>query len=331
MVIFIHISASSTLLESTAGKLINIANKIASPAVPLFIFLSGLTLTMAYGAEKKFEIWSFYRRRLTKIALPYLLWSLFYYVSIRLKNHLQITFLGFIKCLFTGSAAFHLYFIVIILQFYLLFPLVRLIAGRLAPSKWGAVFFSLIGLLISLIFRVLFVDISYSSSLITSYTLFAFAGCAMAYHWDQMLSLAKQNRLFFMLIFVFYVLLFSIHSCLFGQLPSLQISAFVQILSYNIGCFFGLMLVIDLSEIIYRRHAKKCRGYRLLESIGDASFYIYLSHPTVIFATEFFFVNSKLASGFGTIKIMILNAALIAIAVIPLSILYAKSKSRKTA
>ena len=67
----------------------------------------------------------FYRRRLLYILVPYLVWSLFYWVYGRLVHpetgpkSVQEALLA----LFTGEVYYHLYFIVVMVQFYLLLPL----------------------------------------------------------------------------------------------------------------------------------------------------------------------------------------------------------------
>ncbi len=89
-------------------------NQAARFAVPLFMILSGLSMGFA-----EMRSWgSFWRRRWGKQLPPYLVWSLIYWFYYHREGELD----GLGSALLWGSAAVHLYFIVIVLQFYLLYP-----------------------------------------------------------------------------------------------------------------------------------------------------------------------------------------------------------------
>ncbi len=108
---------------------INIFNKFGTPT---FIFLSAFVLFYSYFYRPftKQLIWGFYKRRVQYVLLPYLIFSLGYY-GLRtyylhgtgwegVINHASLTAL--FQVLLTGKAFYHLYFVFINIQFYLLFP-----------------------------------------------------------------------------------------------------------------------------------------------------------------------------------------------------------------
>lgn len=119
-VIGIHISAAY-VYTSMWGCL---ANQIARFAVPLFLIMSGFLLFHADLNKPSFSARDFYHRRFGKILWPYFLWSLFYAClngimgASLLAALLQLPFQ-----LLWGTAYYHLYFVVIIIQLYLLYPL----------------------------------------------------------------------------------------------------------------------------------------------------------------------------------------------------------------
>lgn len=92
-------------------------NQISRFAVPLFFMLSGLVLELSYKEE---NYWSFVKRRFSKIFIPYIFWSLFYYLIVYNRNHDSL-----VKVFLTGNASYQLYFIPTLCIFYLLFPLLR--------------------------------------------------------------------------------------------------------------------------------------------------------------------------------------------------------------
>ena len=125
-VITIHVTSNFIYYKSNVSFLgMNIAfilNQASRFAVPLFILLSGIScgLKKPYVGTRRFL-----RDRLIKIGLPYLIWSTMYSLY---NSHMDLSAWSFpfcLKSLLLGQAAPHLYFIVIIMQFYVLFPVLR--------------------------------------------------------------------------------------------------------------------------------------------------------------------------------------------------------------
>ncbi len=90
-------------------------------SVPLFIFISGLVLTYRYTGET-IVYTDFLKRRFDKILIPYLAWSGIYLIYRYLYKSETFSPFAIAKKFLIGSAYFHLYYVFLILQFYLLFP-----------------------------------------------------------------------------------------------------------------------------------------------------------------------------------------------------------------
>ncbi len=128
-VIMIHVSSGFVLAESRAAVFgMNAAfllNQLSRFAVPMFVMLSGIVLNMQkYGGCK-----AFITKRLKSVVIPYILWSLFYFAANRGFSPAAMFSGGFMRelarGLLTGGFASHLYFIVVIVQLYILFPAIR--------------------------------------------------------------------------------------------------------------------------------------------------------------------------------------------------------------
>jgi len=101
--------------------------KLCSVAVYGFLFLSGLKAFL--GKRKALK--DYYRRRAWAVLLPYVVWSLIYYaVRIALAAD-PFSLGGLLSRLALGNASAHLYYIIALLQFYLLIPLWRLMVDRI--------------------------------------------------------------------------------------------------------------------------------------------------------------------------------------------------------
>lgn len=124
-VVLIHTSSLFITAESsiTLGGM-NLAfylNQATRFAVPLFVLISGAAL----GFSRQESYARFLRRRCVRLIPAYLVWSLIYYVYGLLTTKSAFSVFEFAGILLRGGASSHLYFIVLILQFYLLAPLLR--------------------------------------------------------------------------------------------------------------------------------------------------------------------------------------------------------------
>src|SRR6266404_1347487 len=120
-VVMIH--TSTRVLETNHYDLNNygrdlLLNQISRFAVPLFFIISGFALELNFDFHSSYL--SFFKKRTTKILIPYIFWSAFYYLFIYTNHDFS-----FIKTLSDGSASYQLYFIPALLLFYLLFPLLH--------------------------------------------------------------------------------------------------------------------------------------------------------------------------------------------------------------
>ncbi|MEX1031613.1 MAG: acyltransferase family protein [Paenibacillaceae bacterium] len=134
-VIMIHATSESIgkiNKESLYYPLYNGLNIFSSFAVPTFIFLSGLVMFYSYYDRDltRATLLAFYKKRLLYIVLPYVVISTIYF-AMKLTLNAHMTFgtglKQYVYQLLTGGAYTHLYFVFLIIQFYLLFPLLLLL------------------------------------------------------------------------------------------------------------------------------------------------------------------------------------------------------------
>lgn len=91
-------------------------------SVPLFVALSGYGLSQKY--QKKINFKEFFSNRIFKLLIPYFAWSIFYFFFAWIYYRWQmVDSLGdFVSLLILGRVDYHLYFIPMIFQLYLIFP-----------------------------------------------------------------------------------------------------------------------------------------------------------------------------------------------------------------
>jgi len=150
---FDHIRACAALsviaIHVTAGFAQNslfgfVWNQAMRYAVPLFVILSGFLLYYADLRRPRMSYFQYLTKRGQKIFVPYLLWTLFYTVYSNRHDVLEgdgfTPLMMFGKHILMGTGYVHLYFVLIVLQLYILYPLLR---KWLESNPMSAVFVSL--------------------------------------------------------------------------------------------------------------------------------------------------------------------------------------------
>ncbi|SEI59102.1 acyltransferase [Paenibacillus polymyxa] len=107
-------------------------------AVPVFVFITGMVLFYNYDGALKYG--TFLRKRFMDIIVPYIIWSLLYELGNQLAQGGGLIHpLDFFQKLLNGKSSYHLWYIVMIIQCYVLFPVFRYAVRRLSallPSTW---------------------------------------------------------------------------------------------------------------------------------------------------------------------------------------------------
>ncbi|MDP2632411.1 MAG: acyltransferase [Candidatus Curtissbacteria bacterium] len=140
-VILIHIIGSSFHFwneGSTVWTVLISIDQLLRFSVPLFVFISGYTLYSKYAQDFKYR--EFYWRRVVRVIPWYLVWSLIIYIYI---NFTVIP--GFVnyptwKLILLGKVDYHLYFVSMIFQLYLVFPVLLWLYKKFRASFVISVF-----------------------------------------------------------------------------------------------------------------------------------------------------------------------------------------------
>jgi peptidoglycan/LPS O-acetylase OafA/YrhL len=102
----------------------------------VFFALTGFVLVYSAG-DRPLNAWTFWRKRFPLIAVPYLAWSGIYTLFHMFgPARVHLTGQKVLWDLATGNSEYHLYFLLVSMQLYLVFPLVLRFVRRTAGRPW---------------------------------------------------------------------------------------------------------------------------------------------------------------------------------------------------
>ncbi len=285
MVVLVHATAQIFHLfepHTVQHQFYHFINRIIRVESSLFIMLVGIVFFYNYRTREltKDVFKSYWKKRVFFILIPYIIWSLFYeYFNVHLGAR---TFdLGEVwSRILSGGSHYQLWFIYLIVQFYLIFPVILVIVRRsafLRKHLW------LIGFLIEFIFFIINMKYRLTSTHFFLNYFAAFSlGAWIGLHYEAIsakirgwkIALVGSGSLLCGIIYV------SIHyRNLFGDPVT------IPVIYYRlIGIIFltlGALFVFYISEKFVTLFGKKVTGK--LKYLATYSFGYYLVHPLILY------------------------------------------------
>ena len=102
-------------------------NELTRTGVPLFFMISGFLLIDSVDVS---NISKFYKRRFSKVAVPFLIYNVFYFCYFKIRNGENLLDGQFFTQLVNNGSAYHLWFVYSLLFLYLFIPFIKIIAER---------------------------------------------------------------------------------------------------------------------------------------------------------------------------------------------------------
>ncbi|MDZ7272131.1 MAG: acyltransferase [candidate division KSB1 bacterium] len=158
-VVAIHTTAEFAWLDGLSALVVTniVLDVFFQYAVPLFVLISGFVLARRYGRVESPV--AFYVRRARAILPPYVVFSLLYVLFSALRG-ISVTLGDVVFRLLTATSYYHLWFIAIIVQFYILYPVILGIYRRFRARDRVTVFLivALLGQLSWNVLKLVFLD-----------------------------------------------------------------------------------------------------------------------------------------------------------------------------
>ena len=254
---------------SSNADMVNLAiRQILNGAVPLFFAMSGFFVYRKTLTDRK-SVSAFWGHQIPKVYVPALMWSLPLFLLAILKDGSIVN--NSVNLLICGFSVY--YFIAVIIQFYLLLPVLQ----RWKAANMGGVILSIIVSMIAITI-ITYLNVVLDLKL----PLIIYAGCGllwlMFFEVGCFLSVKSRNytlKIPLLLLIIGFMLscvesyhLLSHYTLGFGIKPS----SFV----FSLG--FVLVMMSKKVEEFYNSLQSRSAIVKVLEYIGSVSFAVYLIH-----------------------------------------------------
>jgi peptidoglycan/LPS O-acetylase OafA/YrhL len=286
-VILIHVVGATNYAQDVGANAVETPLHFTREA---FFALTGFVLVFQ-NRRREITAGDFWRRRLPLVATPYLAWTMFFWAyslvtGVQQPGSLEASMRLLLIDLVTGGAWYHLYFLLVTMQVYLLFPLLLKLLrrtegrhGRLLLAS-GLLQVGVVAFMTYQPFGVSYETITHLYATIVPYQFYTLFGAVVAMHFETVHAWAGRHRLLLggalvaVLAGTEWYYLRTVHS---GTFPQVASDPFQP---YLIPWFLTVIAAIYAFTTWWAgRRREGGRGARVVSWAANRSFGIFLVHP----------------------------------------------------
>lgn len=273
LVIFIHISSEPVTAlskESWQYRVFFVPWRLSAFVVQGFIFLSGLKMFLINKNENYIK---YCLSRFKKIVIPYVFSVVMFYAYFLWRNYFDFSIKDLMGYILKGDLVSHFYFVIIIVQFYILKPIWKAMLEKINP-----VVAIILSVVLMFFFKYALSWFIYNDRVFTSYLTYWVLGCYVGKYYDNLLSHIKKYK-------SAYISQFSIFALAEGIISYIQFAHGGMILIeelHFVYCISAILFTLAIST----GFCHKIMSFKLVQKTDNASYYIYLIHPLFIFIVD---------------------------------------------
>ncbi len=252
--------------------------KIAAYVVPAFLFSGAVKMALSFDSEKTENYFKYIAKRFLKIYLPYCLWVVVYYLYFLKLGWVEKGIMPLIKYILVGDLSAQFYYVVIVMQFYILMPLWKLLVKHV-PFFIGVPFAGLITVFMlkfdPLIWQ-LGINFPYRSIMFVTYLVFWVIGLYTGKHYEDIKNALKSSGFSVVLSVVTVILITVIHHWQYAKGVYVFDGDVLKFFTDILTVFVMLYICITIENSCFKKIKK------FLSFIHKSSFSVYLSHCLVL-------------------------------------------------
>jgi membrane-bound acyltransferase YfiQ involved in biofilm formation len=271
LVVFIHV-ASDAIENGAEGNAFTVAilylQQLMSFAMPGFVFASALKTTLA-RTRRGNGIRGYARFlgvRVRRVCVPYVLWVAVYYCFFVYARYFSFSLRDLVGYILRGDLVAHFYFVLVIMQFYLLAPAIEAAAEKSATAT----------LLSSLALTIVGAFLIKRHTLFPAYLLYWTLGVCAALNYERVCAFLTRRRTAILCGGAVFAAVFLYVSRFYMAHPTIIETVWIVFRAATPLALFTLTLAFE--------HRGGERFNRAVDRLHSAAFYIYLSHPLALFA-----------------------------------------------
>ena len=282
-VVMIHV-LSGCINGYTKGTALSVASFSLSRgitfAVPAFIMSSAIKMSYKFS-DGKIDYLKFMAGRIKKVYLPYLMWSVVYYLYFVFhRNYFPFSIKEMLLYAFNGEIAAPFYFIIVIMQFYILMPLWIKIFKKLSP-KCGI----LIAVCITVLSKYLTYGMDINNRIFLNYLIFWIMGCYIGSNYSRSIEFVLKYKKYFFMSAVFFTVLYVAMAYMeFMGMFNMFITEIIKLIFCAVSSVALLSVCIAIDRKSESGLNKKVMC--LVNQLAPTTFYVYLIHCLIIFETD---------------------------------------------
>jgi peptidoglycan/LPS O-acetylase OafA/YrhL len=304
-VIAVHVFGMTMFLDKTpfAFEAQNAFVSIFHFTREVFMFVTAFALVYVYYG-KPFSWKHFWKRRGIGVVLPYTFWTFVYFwvndyllSTNRPGSPLSIV-QGLAWDLLTGNASYQLYYILLTIQFYLLFPLFMAFLRRVERHPWlvlGVSFVLEFGILYALQSNLQarflpgqvasWVD-QFKDSFVLTYQFFFILGGMVALYLENVRAFLLRHSKLVAGSMVVALAALAIHYVFATRIQHESVTTAAGVLQ-PVMVLYGTAVIFFFYWIAYRQVSRasrptSLRWQRIWHNLSDAAFGMYLVHPLIL-------------------------------------------------
>lgn len=286
LVIFIHTASAPVVhlsKNSPEWLAVFVPWRMSAFVVQGFIFLSGMKMFLKFGTEEKFNYKKYYLSRFKKIIIPYIISVCIFYVYFLHHNYFVFSIKDLCGYVLNGTLVSHFYFVIIIVQFYLLRPIwyKMLVKIPAAAAILAALAVTVFGVLYQkqVISALTGNDFAFNDRVFTTYIIYWVMGCYAGANYNKFKKMISDRKVRTSVLFCFAGIceIFFSYMQFSGKanIPYLEVIHIFYCINAVMFCY---VCAVSGGKNIMRKFVFK--------EINKCSYYIYLIHPLFIFIAD---------------------------------------------